>query len=181
MNRATVHVLRGRIKACAEGPTDGFDITGACGLEDLGVLPETSGDVIDVRLQCAPALEAVVFGDCQLRPVQLRCWVAGAELSEPLPGGLFKPIDSQLGTKSLRHVTPSFVAPGDRSSRARKKETFSFVLKVGSTLYAVRRSPARPASTYLRHGATSIRCSIRARLGSAPISQDYGGAMHVVS
>src|SRR5262245_63936666 len=88
------------------------------------VLPEPGGDAIDVRPQCAPALEAVVFGDGQLRPVQLCGWIAGAKLGEPLPGGLLKPSDIGLGRKRLRHGIPSFFAPGDRSSRARKKENF---------------------------------------------------------
>src|SRR5262245_61992205 len=82
----------------------------------------TGSDAVDMRFQCAPALEAVVAGDGQLDLVELGCRVAYAQLREPLLGGLLEPVDVGLGRERLRHGIPSFFAPGDRSSRARKKE-----------------------------------------------------------
>jgi hypothetical protein len=72
--------------------------------------------------------------------------MAGAQLTKPLLGGLFEPVKIGIRGQSLRHGKPSFSAPGDRKSRARKKGDVSSTLEVGSTLYAVRWSPAQPAS-----------------------------------
>src|SRR5262245_58101910 len=54
--------------------------------------------------------------------MQLACRIVCAKLHEPLLGGPLEPVEIGVCRKRLRHGTPSFFAPGDRSSRARKKE-----------------------------------------------------------
>ena len=121
-----------------------FRITSRGSGNDLAV--EARG--IDVRLERAPAREAILTGDIELGLVELRGGIVSAQLGEPFLRSLLQPVDVGVGGKRLRHGTPSFSAPGVRSSRARKKESVLRLLEVGSTLHADRRSPARPRSDY---------------------------------
>ena len=63
---------------------------------------------LDVRLERAPALEAVLPGDVELRLMQLGGGIAGAQLREPLLRGLLQPFDIGARRESLGHETPSF-------------------------------------------------------------------------
>ena len=74
------------------------------GGHDLAVEAET----FDMRLQRAPALEAVFPGDVELRLMQFRGGVACAQLLEPLLGGLLQPFEVGARRESLGHRTPSF-------------------------------------------------------------------------
>src|SRR5947208_17006629 len=56
-----------------------------------------------MRLQRAPALEAIVMGGRELGLVQLGIGLAGAQLNEPLLGGLLEPIEIGIRGQSLRH------------------------------------------------------------------------------
>src|SRR5437763_10075919 len=78
-----------------------------------------------MRLERAPALEAIVVGNGELRFIQLCIRFRGAQRGEPLLGGFPEPIEIGIRGQSLRHGTPSFSAPGDRNSRARKKDDVS--------------------------------------------------------
>jgi len=83
-----------------------------CRCDDLAVEAQR----IDMRLELAPACEAVIAGDLELRRMQLRLGTAGAHLLEPLLGGLLEPVEIRLRGKRLGHGTPSFEAPGVRVS-----------------------------------------------------------------
>ena len=75
-----------------------------------------------MRFEGAPALEAIVIGDRELRLMQLGIGLTSAQLGKPLLSGLSEPVEIGVCGQGLRHGTPSFSAPGDRNSRARKKE-----------------------------------------------------------
>src|SRR5262245_54344163 len=75
-----------------------------------------------MRLEGAPTWKAIVVGDCELCLMQPRIRLRGAQCNEPLLGGFFQPVEIGVRGQSLRHGTPSFSTPGDRNSRARKKE-----------------------------------------------------------
>ena len=78
MYRAAVGVGRCGIKARRKGATDGLDVAGACGFENAIAVAIRWTDAVDMRLQRAPALEAVVMGDRELGLVQLGIGLAGA-------------------------------------------------------------------------------------------------------
>src|SRR5882757_9405776 len=122
VNSAAVNVGSCRIKARSEGATDCFNIPGACGFEYMFVVAECRGDGIDMRLEGTPALEAIIIGDRELGLMQLGIGLRNVQLDKPMLGGFLKPIEIGIRGQRLRHGTPSFSAPGDRNSRARKKE-----------------------------------------------------------
>ena len=68
MNRAAIHVGRCGIEARGECATDCFDIPGAGGFEHALAVAGVAAIVVDVRLQRAPAPEAVVAGDGRVAP-----------------------------------------------------------------------------------------------------------------
>src|SRR6266487_5805720 len=76
MYRAAVGVGRCGIKARSKGATDGLDVAGACGFENA--IAKRWTDAVDMRLQRAPALEAIVMGERELGLVQLGVRLAGA-------------------------------------------------------------------------------------------------------
>src|SRR5215813_2578223 len=162
MNGAAINVGSCGIEARREGAAYGFDISGARGCEHPRVVVAVGRDVVDMRLQGAPAPEAMVEGDGQLGLVEPGSRVACAQLREPLLGGLLEPVDVGSGREGLRHGTPSFFAPGDRSSRARKKEMSArYGRRVQPFTRSVGRLLDRCQPTSGARGA-SIRCSNRA-------------------
>src|SRR5437588_13108298 len=78
MYSAAVGVGRCGIKARRKGATDGLDVAGVCRLENAIMVAKRRTDAIDMRLQRAPALEAIVMGERELGVVQLGIWLAGA-------------------------------------------------------------------------------------------------------
>ena len=78
MYRAAFGVGRCGIKARRKGATDGPDVAGACGFENTIAVAIRRTDAVDMRLERAPALEAIVMGDRELGLVQLGIGLAGA-------------------------------------------------------------------------------------------------------
>ena len=78
MYGAAVGVGRCGIKARRKGATDGLDVASACGFENAIAVAKRWTDAVDMRLQRAPALEAIVMGDRELSLVQLAIGLAGA-------------------------------------------------------------------------------------------------------
>ena len=122
VNGAAVLIGRARIESGLEGAADRLDVACAGGAKDLPVLRPTAIESVDMGLECTPALEAVVSRDVELSVMELCSRIVRTQLLQPLLGGLLQPIDVGMGGKRLGHGTPSFFAPGDRNSRARKKE-----------------------------------------------------------
>jgi hypothetical protein len=122
VNRATVAVGRCGIKARRKGAAEAIHVTGACRLKNVIAIRECRLEAIEMNLERAPAFKAVRIGDRQLGLMQLGVGVDRAKLDEPLLGGLPKPIETRVRGQDLRHGIPSFLTPGDRNSRARKKE-----------------------------------------------------------
>src|SRR5262245_60616611 len=119
---AAIRVRGCGIETRGECPAHSVNVASAgCGKHAVAVLA-ADREAIDMALQRTPAFEAVVVGDGKLGSMQGRSRVTCAQLGEPLLGGLFEPIKVGLGREGLRHDIPSFFAPGDRSSRARKKD-----------------------------------------------------------
>ena len=78
MHRAAVGVGRCGIKARRKGAPDRLDVAGACGFENAIAVAKRRRDAVDMRLQRAPALEAIVMGERELGLVQLGIRLAGA-------------------------------------------------------------------------------------------------------
>jgi len=64
VHRAAVGVGHCRIKARRKGATDGLDVAGICGFENAITVANRRTDAIDMRLQRAPDLEAIVTSRC---------------------------------------------------------------------------------------------------------------------
>src|SRR5262249_60865025 len=79
-------------------------------------------DVVEMRLQRAPAGKAMVSGDSKLRLMQLRIGRVRAQFNKPLLRGLLQPVKIGIRGQCLRHGTPSFHAPGDRNARAERRD-----------------------------------------------------------
>jgi hypothetical protein len=75
-----------------------------------------------MRLERTPALEAIIVGNGELGVMELCFRLRSAQSRKPLLGGFSQPIEIGIRGQGLRHDTPSFPVPGDRNSRARKKE-----------------------------------------------------------
>src|SRR5262245_65818703 len=69
IDRAAICVGSCGIEARGEGASHGFDISSACSLEHVLSVVVGGTDAVDVRFQCAPALEARVARDRE------PCWV----------------------------------------------------------------------------------------------------------
>ena len=81
-----------------------------CRFENAIMIAKRRTDAIDMRLQRAPALEAIVMGDRQLGLMQLGIGLAGAQLNEPLLGGLLEPIEIGIRGQSLRRAQREIAA-----------------------------------------------------------------------
>src|SRR5687767_14710497 len=118
VNRPAVAIGSCRIEARCECTAHGVDVAGAGCLEHAIAVASGWIDRLDMRFEGAPALEAIVIGDRELRLMQLGIGLISAQLSKPLLSGLSEPVEIGVCGQSLRHGTPSFCAPGDRNSRA---------------------------------------------------------------
>src|SRR5262249_11391268 len=92
------------------------------------IVARRRGEVVDVSFHRAPARKPVFAGDVALGGGELRRGIVRAQRDEPVLGGFPQPFEIGLGRqrlrgrKSLWPDVPSLFAPGDRGSRARKKE-----------------------------------------------------------
>ena len=122
VNGTTVGVGSCGIKTQRKSATDDLDVAGAGGCENAIVLVGNRTDRVQMCFQGAPTLETVVVGDDALRLMQLGIRLGRAQRGKPLLGRLFEPVKIGIYGERQWHRTPSFFAPGDRGSRARKKE-----------------------------------------------------------
>jgi hypothetical protein len=64
----------------------------------------------------------MIPGDGKLCLMQLCAGLGNAQFNKPLLRGLLQPIKIGIRGQCLRHGTPSFHAPGDRNSRAERRD-----------------------------------------------------------
>jgi hypothetical protein len=119
---APVTIGRCWVEARSEGTPDNLYVPGAGGVENTIAFGQPWIGRFDMRLECTPALEAVVVGNGELSVMQPCIRLRGTQASKPPFGGLPQPVEIGIRGQGLRHKTPSFSVPGDRNSRARKKE-----------------------------------------------------------
>ena len=86
MDRTAVGVGRCGIKARRKGAADGLDVAGACGFENAIAVAIRWTDPVDMRLQRAPAFEAMVMGDLvlletEITPVMTRLLDSGLDIT----------------------------------------------------------------------------------------------------
>ncbi len=131
VDRAAVAIRRRRIKTLLERAAHRLDVAVACGGKDARAPAGHAIDVVDVRLQRAPAGKAMVSGDGKLRLMQLGIGRMRAQFDKPLLGGLLQPVEIGIRGQCLRHGTPSFKAPGDRITGRKKGKSASSAEKAG--------------------------------------------------
>ena len=85
--------------------------------------------------------------------------------------GLSEPVEIGIRGQRLRHGTPSFSAPGDRNSRARKKEMSAKCCRGGLNPLRGPLVACRPASRLLSVQAQSQAC--RHSLGLLAINPEF--------
>ena len=123
VNGAAVVVGCVGVEARGNGALYCFDVTRARGVEDgLAVGQSGRGPRIDVGQRARASSRTGHAGDVALGRGELRCGIIGAQREQPVLGGFPQPLEIGIGRQSLGHDVPSFFAPGDRGSRARKKE-----------------------------------------------------------
>src|SRR5690606_25586747 len=91
--------------------------------DDVVLVPlRRARDLVDVRLELAPAREPVLARDGELRVRELRFRLRATELCELLLRGLAEPLEvGTWGQRRCRHGRPPSRAPGVRGSRAGRR------------------------------------------------------------
>src|SRR5262245_62075374 len=116
VDRAAIAVASCRVEPRREGTADRLDITGPGRVEHPIALAKVCIDGLNMRLERAPAFEAIRVGYGELRLMQPCIRFGGAQGNKALLGGFPEPVEVGIRRQGQRHGTPSFSVPADRNS-----------------------------------------------------------------